>query len=320
MFDIKGKIGVCIDKSSFCHRFLQKLSSLGLKSDALCLFLDEKRTVQYHDQIITTRPLNLANMEDCTLIVNICVSEFIDKFSADLLSKGIKIIDLSTAFIKELDISTGLSDMPSNLVLCSDGFSIGLHKLISFVDKMVNFSSISIARYSGYKDDESSKSLLDETKRTFFEPRIDGSVFEHQIAFNAWISKNNSEIEYIKKTIPKAITVSYNSVNIPILNLDGAALYMHCTDNIKQSIVNEVTISVSNANAIDGFVLSQKGSMLEAAHETQIYISDISLSGSVFSMFVYMDPAEQQIQEVIRVIRLMLPEFDVMTKDFVLTS
>lgn len=299
-------IGIIANKDILCHRVLQRLSKLNLDKSCLRIFNNEPCTLRYGESSVKTESLEEEKFLQCDLIINLVNNEFMLKYGADILAENIRVIDLSSQFIDDIQLSVSINEMASNLVMCPNGFIIALHKFIEHMKQVINIKNICIAGYRGYTDYNAGDALLDETKRTFFEPRINNHSFDNQIAFNAFANTKDVDIRCIKKIIRSPMNFNYNSVNIPILNLEGAVIYMSTDDEDGRSSIKSDAIIKSMECDPNKFCISSRGSVLEASHESQIYIHGINVSNKTVSMFIYFDPFEQQISELTRLVELVV--------------
>lgn len=289
-----------------CHRLLQKLYALDINPQCIRIFDNEPKDLRCGESKISTTSIQIDNMLQCNLIINLQSQAFIKQYSADILAQDIKIIDLSACFMDEIPLSCRLDAAniaKSNLISCPNGFIISMYKIIHYIRDIlsINDDCISIAAYKGYHAKDVN-TLLDETKMTFFEPKLENFCFNQQIAFNAFINTQESELKQLKSLINGNIL--YHSINIPILNIDGACITINSA-NIRKAIKSEIFNMASHYDK--ELCISYKGSMMEASHENRIYIhEDIQCSqdGKAFSMFIYFDTFEIQISELIRLIQI----------------
>lgn len=293
-------IGIIADDGILCHRLLTKLAEHEFPQIRLKILCIEPRTMRYGKVAsIKTISMTVDNVTACDIIINLADDQYARQYAPDVLANNLKFIDLSDAFIDEIKLS--IRDDILNLVACPTGFAIALHRYMSFIQRIIDVTNVNIAGYHGYINYQEGNELLDETKKVFFEPRVDGNVFEHQIAFNAFVNNDIYHAKCIKKTM-SGLQYQYHGVNIPILNLEGMMLYMTCGDDLSKKVQSDISSAIGDSDFI---ALSHKGSMLEVSHEDRLYISNINYNNDVMSCFIYFDPFAQRIYELMRLLKVL---------------
>lgn len=313
MDDLKGrllsfsdkKIGILGTSGQVGRRIVSMLAEYGFPKDQVTLVAQNPTQLSYGHANVVCKLLDRIALNEFDIVLNCMPSEVTRNYISEMWHENCFIVDLSSAFRMEADVPLIVPEVngdqvkASNLVASPNciaaPLSLVLHPILK---ELHDVHQVAVSTYQSVSGagNAAINALLDETKKSFFDPKVKPEFFEKQIAFNLLpkigeFDENYATSEEIKieqetnKILSRTLPISVVAVRVPVLLSHCIALHLACQFKNMQSIENVLCEAPGVGYVPDGKYMSP----IEAAHEELVYVSRLKRTSSGIAMWITCD-------------------------------
>ena len=284
------------------RRLTSLLAQNNIPQENLTLISRTPTKVSYNTGSIQSEMIDRVSLGNFDVIFNAMPSEVLKQYMGDLWNNRCIIIDKSSAFRSEAPLIVpevnGDAVLGHRLASSPNCVAIPLSLVLNAIlPELQNITQVAVSTYQSVSGagDKGMTALLDETKKSFFDPKVTPEHFEKQIAFNLlpkigefdqnYSTDEENKIESeVNRILGTKLPISVIAVRVPVLISHSIAVHIAC--KCKNLTAIAAALSQKGVNYVaDGNYITP----IEAAHEDDVYVSRLKRTSSGIAMWITCD-------------------------------
>jgi len=300
IFGATGQVG---------RRLLSILAGADFPKEQLDLFSRDMTKISYlqsgSTSTLQTKSIYSADFDEYDVIFNCTPADVFKRYIGELWNEHCIVIDKSSAFRGDSEVPLVVPEVnwdsvgESRLICSPNCVAIPLAMVLNIIlPHLDQVSYISVSTYQSVSGagDNGLTALLDECKKSFFDPKVNPEYFEKQIVFNLLAkigdfsedmstSEEDKIMEETGRILGKSLPIAVTAVRVPVLI--GHCIALHICCSCKN--LNNLVAALSEAEGIKLLPDETYITPIEAAHEDFVYVSRLRRTNSGIAMWIACD-------------------------------